>query len=68
MNLLLRMKARLLLGLLYALEKYSTASALKAPNFEINLAEAIAIKGDPQERQAFPFATLGWNKKTKAIN
>lgn len=57
MNLLLRMKVTLFLRLLCAVEKYSVASALKAPNFEIHLAEAIAIRGDPQEGQPFPFAT-----------
>lgn len=58
MNLLLRMKVRLLLRLLCAVGKYNVASASRAPNFEIHLAEAIAIRGDPRERQAFPFATL----------
>lgn len=52
------MKVRFLLRLLCAVEKYSVASASRAPNFEIHLAEAIAIRGDLQERQAFPFATL----------
>lgn len=55
---LLRMKVRLLLQLLRAVEKYSVASASRAPNFEIHLAAAIAVRGDPQEGQAFPFATL----------
>lgn len=58
MSLVLRMKVRLLLRLLCAFEKYSLASASRAPNFEIHLAEAIAIRGDPQERRAFPFATF----------
>lgn len=50
------MKVRLLLGLLCAVENHSVASASRAPHFEIHL-EAIAISGDPQERQVFPFAT-----------
>lgn len=50
MNLLVRMKVRLLLQLLCAVEKCSRASASRAPNFEIHLAEAIAVRGDPRER------------------
>lgn len=58
MNMLLRMKVRLLLQLLCAVEKYSVTSASRAPHFEIHLAEEIGIGGDPRERQAFPFPTV----------
>lgn len=65
MDLLLRMKVRLLLRLLSAIEKYSTGSVPRVPHFEIHLAEVIAVRGDLQERQDFPFATSQRNERLR---
>lgn len=63
LDLLLRMKVRLLLGLLCAIENYSAGSVPRVPNFEIHLAGVIAARGDLQERRDFPFATSQRNER-----